>query len=89
MHYYSISYSIKKGKPFNIRFFQIKFNLCFKICQLSGIMNYTKLLGGDNMRGLVKALCIIGIVVGGLLTVKLMVELWSTNVKKYFEVEKY
>ena len=52
-------------------------------------MNYTKLLGGDNMRGLVKALCIIGIVVGGLLTVKLMVELWSTNVKKYFEVEKY
>lgn len=41
------------------------------------------------MRGLVKALCIIGIVVGGLLTVKLMVELWSTNVKKYFEVEKY
>ncbi len=40
------------------------------------------------MKSLVKVLCITGIVVGVLITVKLVMELWSTNVKKYFIVEK-
>ncbi|MFA5658230.1 MAG: hypothetical protein WC900_03010 [Oscillospiraceae bacterium] len=40
------------------------------------------------MKTLIKVLCIIGIVVGGLFAVKLTMELWSTNMKKYFVVEK-
>jgi len=41
------------------------------------------------MKGLIKALLIVGIVAGGLISIKIGLELWSTKVKKYFVVDKY
>lgn len=39
------------------------------------------------MKNMLKVLAAIGIVVGVLLSVKLGIELWAKNVKKYFVVE--
>lgn len=41
------------------------------------------------MKGLLKALIIVAIVAGALISVKLALEIWSTKMKKYFIVEKY
>ncbi len=41
------------------------------------------------MKGLLKVLISLGIVVTALLSIKLGMELWSTKVKKYFVVDKY
>jgi len=41
------------------------------------------------MRSLLKTLIFVGIILGGLFSIKLGMELWSTKVKKYFVVDKY
>lgn len=41
------------------------------------------------MKNLLKTLMVVGIILGGLFSIKLGLELWSTKVKKYFVVDKY
>ncbi len=41
------------------------------------------------MKTMLKVLVFIGIILGGLVSIKLASELWSTKMKKYFVVDRY